>query len=157
MLKILDCFGWTYYLSGKEEKLDKEKCGKWMYFFDNNPKSIEFVKDVCTKAIVENICYECKHTNFNDSKLETGVACFYLNADDIENHKIVIQFMLDNNLIPRVGMTKIGNKNFSRGRLKNISFKFDAQTRAGEYGSNFEGKIKLDSFIDLKTGQWIKK
>ena len=39
----------------------------------------------------------------------------------------------------------------------NNSFKFDDQTRAGEYGADFEGKIKLDEFIDLKTGRWIRE
>lgn len=77
----------------------------------------------------------------------TGVICFYLNGDDIENHKRVIQFMMDNDLIRKT----------KTGRYYNNSFKFDDQTRAGEYGADFEGKIKLDEFIDLKTGRWIRK
>ena len=27
--------GWIFYLSGKEKSLDRHKCGKWMYFFNN--------------------------------------------------------------------------------------------------------------------------
>lgn len=27
----------------------------------------------------------------------------------------------------------------------------------GWYGADFEGKIKLDAFIDLKTGRWCEK
>ena len=70
-----------------------------------------------------------------------------INGDDIENHKRVIQFMMNNNLIQKT----------KTGRYYNNSFKFDDQTCAGEYGANFEGKIKLDEFIDLKTGRWIRE
>ena len=77
---------------------------------------------------------------------ETGVIYFYLNGDDIENHRRVIRFMMDNELIQKT----------KAGRLYNISFKFDDQTRAGEYGADFKGVIKLAQFIDLNTGEWIK-
>ena len=46
-------------------------------------------------------------------------------------------------------------KRTKTGRLYDISFKFDSQTRAGEYGADFEGKIKLSQFIDLYTLKWI--
>lgn len=39
------------------------------------------------------------------------------------------------------------------GRLYSISFKFDDQTRAGEYGADFKGAIKLAQFIDLNIGE----
>lgn len=57
----------------------------------------------------------------------------------------MIQFMMGNKLI----------KKTKTGKFYNISFKFDDQTRAGEYGADFEGKIKLEQFIDLYTGEWI--
>ena len=69
-----------------------------------------------------------------------------INGDDIENHRRVIRFMMDNELILKT----------KTGRLYNISFKFDDQTRAGEYGADFKGAIKLAQFIDLNTGEWIK-
>lgn len=28
--------GWYWYLSGEEAKLEKHKCGKWMYFLKNS-------------------------------------------------------------------------------------------------------------------------
>jgi hypothetical protein len=40
-------------------------------------------------------------------------------------------------------------------RFYNISFKYDDQTRAGEYGEDFKGEIKLERFINLDTGEWI--
>ena len=33
--------GWYWYLSGEEAKLEKHKCGKWMYFFED--QSDEFI------------------------------------------------------------------------------------------------------------------
>ena len=105
--------GWYWYLSGEEDKLERHKCGKWMYFFDNQ----KFAQIICEKAIAEKICYECKCTDMEKQNTSNGVVCFYTN-----------------------------------GEYYNISFKYDDQTRAGEYGSNFEGKINIEKFIDLKTG-----
>ncbi len=134
--------GWFFYLSGKESKLDKHKCGKWMHFFEDQ----EFAKKICQKAIDEKVCYECKCSDLEAINKPTGVICFYLNGDDRENHKRVIKFMLDNNLI----------KKTKNGKYYNISFKFDEETRANKYGTDFEGQIKLDEFIDLTTGELIK-
>lgn len=133
--------GWFWYLSEQENFLEKDKCGKWMYFFDNQ----EFAQQICERAIEENICYACKCTDMETRQSQTGVICFYLNGDDIENHKRIIRFMIDNNLIQKT----------KTGRFYNISFKFDDQTRAGEYGANFKGQIKLDEFINLQTGKFI--
>lgn len=133
--------GWFWFLSGKEDFLKPDKCGKWMYFFDDQ----KYAQEICQKAIDEQICYECKCTDMELTAEKTGVICFYLNGDDIDNHKRVINFMLQNSLI----------KKTKTGRYYNMSFKFDEQTRAGEYGADFEGKIKLEQFIDLQTGAWI--
>lgn len=119
-------YGWYWFLSGKEEKLKTEICGKWMYFFDDQ----EFAQNICQKAIDEGVCYECKCTDMEMQAVPTGVICFYLNGDDL------------------VRKTK-------SGKYYNISFKFDNQTRAGEYGADFEGKIKLEKFVDLKTGEFV--
>lgn len=134
-------FGWFWFLSGKDMLLDKDKCGKWMYFFDDQT----FAQKICQKAIDEGVCYECKCSDLELTEEPRGVICFYLNGDDIENHKRVIQFMIANDLIRKT----------KTGRFYNMSFKFDSQTRAGEYGADFEGKIKLEQFIDLQTGKWI--
>ncbi len=134
-------FGWFWFMSGKEKLLVPDKCGKWMYFFDDQ----EFAQKICQKAIDEGVCYECKCTDMELTGQPTGVICFYLNGDDIENHKRVIQFMIANDLIRKT----------KTGKYYNNSFKFDDQTRAGEYGADFEGKIKLEQFIDLQTGEWI--
>ncbi len=135
--------GWYFYVAGEAfDKLEKHKVGKWMHFFSDQ----EFAKNICKKAMEQKVCYECKCTDFEIQNTDSGVICFYLNGDDIANHRRVIEFMKGNDLIRRT----------KNGRLHNISFKFDDQTRAGEYGSDFEGKIKLEEFIDLNTGEWIR-
>ena len=134
-MQTLNLGGWVFYLGGKEGLLDRHKCGKWMYFFGNR----EFVEGICRKAIEDGIVYECKHSDADE-----GVACFYLNGDDTENHKRVIRFFLDNDLIRRT----------KTGKLYNIGFKYDDQTRAGEYSGEFTAEIKLEQFIDLNTGEW---
>lgn len=133
--------GWYWFLSGKEELLDEHKCGKWMIFFNDQ----EFAKEICQKAIDERVVYECKCSDMETTQSDSGVICFYLNCDDIENHRRVIEFLKENDLIQKT----------KAGKLYNLSFKLDDQTRAGEYGSDFEGKIRLAQFIDLKTGEWI--
>lgn len=134
--------GWYWFLSGEEWMLDRDKCGKWMVFFNDQ----SFAIGICEKAILEGVCYECKCSNMGERLCETGVICFYLNGDDVENHYRVIKFMIENGLIQKT----------KSGKLYNISFKFDSQTRAGQYGADFEGKIKLDSFVNLQTGEWLR-
>ena len=135
-MKTIERGPWIYYLSEEYKGLDSHKCGKWMYFFENK----QFVSNICKKAIQNNIVVESKHSN-----AETGVSCFYINWDDICAHKKVLEFFLSKNLIKRT----------KAGKLYNISFKFDYQTRAGNYGDSFNPEIKLDQFIDLYTGEWI--
>ena len=140
---MLNMSGWYWYLSGEEDKLEKHKCGKWMYFFEDQA----FAHRICKAAIESGACYECKCTNMEEQMMDTGVICFYLNGDDIKNHYRVIDFMIQNDLIRKT----------KTGRYYNNSFKFDDQTRAGEYGADFEGKIKLNEFINLETGEHIRK
>lgn len=128
--------GWIFYFGGEEQRLDKYKCGKWMYFFNNK----EFAAHICEEAIVQNICAETKHTD-----AEEGVCCFYLNCDDTKAHKRVIKYFLENGLIRKT----------KTGKLYNISFKLDDQTRAGEYGTDFHTEIKLEQFVNLNTGEFV--
>lgn len=134
-MEIIEKYGWIYYL-GDDVQLDRDKCGKWMYFFSDK----KFVAKICEDAVKKNIVKELKHTDD-----ETGVACFYLNCDDIDTHKKIILYFIENNLISRT----------KSGRLYNISFKLDNQTRAGEYGDEFKSDIKLSNFVNLNTGEWI--
>lgn len=134
-MKIEKNIAWVFYYNNIP-KFDKNKVGKWMYFFDNR----DIASKICEKSVQENIVEESKHSN-----ADKGVACFYIHSDDIEAHKRVLSFFLENNLIKRT----------KNGRLYNIAFKLDNQTKAGEYGSDFHSNIKLSNFIDLNTGEWI--
>lgn len=135
-VKKLALGGWIFYLSGKENSLDKHKCGKLMYFFNNE----EFAAHICEEAVAKGICVESKHKDAGE-----GVCCFYLNCDDIEGHKRVISYLIENDLIRKT----------KSGKLYNISFKLDDQTRAGEYGAEFHSGTKLDQFVNLGTGEFL--
>ena len=134
-MKVLREVAWVYYM-GDNINLDHDKSGKWMYFFDDK----NFVANICEEVVKKNIVVESKHSN-----AEEGVACFYLNYDDIERHKKIILYFIENNLIRRT----------KSGKLYNISFKLDNQTREGKYGKEFKSDIKLSNFVDLNTGEWL--
>lgn len=123
-MKTLNLGGYIFYISDNWTNHNTEKIGKWMYFFNNK----DFISKICKKAIEENIVDTCKHTNDND-----GVACFYIEYDNLNAHRKVINFFLENNLIPKT----------KNGRYYDISFKTDEQTLNGEYGNDFKAKMKL--------------
>ena len=130
---------WVFYvdIDRASKELDKKKCGKWMYFFND----VTFADKMVSNAVKDGIVVEAKRSN----ALE-GVCCFYLNIDDVDTHKKVIKYFLDNNLIQKT----------KSGRLFNISFKLDTQTLAGQYRGDFKAELKLSDFIDLQTGLFIK-
>lgn len=128
--------GWIFYLSGEVSRLDRHKCGKWMYFFNHK----EFAVQICEEAVANGICMEAKHTDAIE-----GVCCFYLNCDDVEGHRRILSYFIKNGLIRKT----------KTGKLYNISFKLDDQTRAGEYGFGFHSEIKLEQFVNLNTGEFI--
>lgn len=110
--------------------LDESRCGKWMFYFND----IEFAEEVCRKAALGMVVAECKHSSF-ESVIENGrgVACFYLNLDDVEAHRRVVASMLEHGLVRKT----------KSGKLYNIGFKLDDQARAGEYGAGFKARITL--------------
>ncbi len=141
-MKIVDVPGWKYFVDeSRYGKFDPAKVGKWMFFYKSQ-SAHEFAAEKCREAVERGVICESK---VSDNPIE-GVSCFYLNCDDMDGHKGVIQFFLDNNMISRT----------KNGRLYNISFKLDRQTINGEYGQNFKPVIKLDEFIDLNSGKWLK-
>lgn len=142
-MDIINYGGWIFYINGKPE-FDPNKVGKWMCFFKNG--ELDFVSKKCNEAVEKHIVEEAKHSSEIVLELKgTGVACFYLHCDDIEAHKRVLSYLLENNLINRT----------KKGRLYNISFKLDKQTQSGEYGEDFHSNIKLENYIDLDTEEWI--
>lgn len=137
-MKIIENDFWVFYVGDNVSELKPNKCGKWMYFFSD----MSFVADICKKAVEQGVVREAKHSN-----AESGVSCFYLNYDEIENHKKVISFFIENGLIRQT----------KTGKYYNISFKKDEQTIRGEYGDNYITELKLSDFVDLNTGKWVTK
>ena len=136
MLREINKYGWVFYLDDEKYiDLNPEKSGKWMYFFND----VQRAHELCREAVESGVVVESKH-----SDEPKGVCCFYLNGDDNESHRKVIQFFLDHDLIQRT----------KTGKLYNISFKYDRQTRNDEYGADFQGEIKLAQFLNLETGEW---
>lgn len=133
-MEIKENIAWVFYI-GDTSKLVKDKVGKWMYFFGDR----KFIEKICKESIEKNIVCEAKHSNS-----EEGVACFYANIDDTANHKKILEYFINNDMIKRT----------KNGRFYNISFKLDTQTLNGEYGDDFVSEIKLENFIDLYTGEW---
>lgn len=88
----LNSRGFIFYLSDNRPNHNTEKIGKWMYFFKNK----DFVSKICKKAIEENIVDTCKHSDADE-----GVACFYIEFDNLDENRKVINFFLENNLIPK--------------------------------------------------------
>lgn len=132
--------GWRFFLCDGFDPTVRED-GKWMFFYGTN--GLDFAEKMCAKAISEGVVREAKRWDIN-AYTRTGVACFYLKADDTEGHKRVLRFFLENGLIRKT----------KKGRLCNISFKLDEQTWAGEYGSDFVPTIRLEDFVDLDTGEF---
>lgn len=109
---------------------------------------LERAEDLVREAVVTGAVIEAKHSTAAHMALSrsgTGVCCFYLNGDDSEAHHRAIEFLLRHDLVRRT----------KTRRLYNVSFKFDEQTRAGEYGDDFHAKIRLADFVDLDTGEFI--
>ena len=145
-MKILQVPGWVAYSCDDiSDKIDKDKCGKWMCYFDD--QNLDFAEKICKDAVEKGIVVEAKHTNKTILQVKhTGVCCFYLNGDDVQGHKKTIKFFIDNNLIRKT----------KTGKYYNIAFKYDNQTRAEQYGDDFKAEIKLEDFINLETGEWKK-
>lgn len=145
--RVVDIINWTFYLDeDRHNELKTDKCGKWMYFFDNSEQSISFAKKICEEAVKSGSAIEAKHTHEEFVKmLSGGICCFYCDGDNVEAHKKIISFFLENNMIRKTKTSK----------LYNISFKYDSQTHDGEYGEEFVSQIKLKDFINLETGEWL--
>lgn len=130
---------WIVYIDDEFDicnEIDKQKYGKWLVPFTNK----NLIDRICQETVdLFGIVKEAKYTNNNK-----GMACFYLECDDIETHKSIISYLLDNNCLPKT----------RSGRFKNLAFKLNAQTYAGEYGENFKSQIHLKQFIDLNNGNF---
>lgn len=139
-MEVIEHGPWTYYVDDGSEDLSPDTCGKWMYEFDD----YGLAHDLCEKAVEGGIVSEAKHNAYPDIRYPHGICCFYIDGNDTEAHEEVLSFFMDNDMIPRD----------EHGKLKDIPFKYDWQTRAGQYDDDFIPEITLSDFIDLDTGEW---
>ena len=98
----------------------------------DNPWCSFYVDTELAPALDESRCGKWMFY-FNVIENGRGVACFYLNLDDVEAHRRVVAFMLEHGLVRKT----------KSGKLYNIGFKLDDQARAGEYGAGFKARITL--------------
>lgn len=133
-----------YFTDEHESELISEQVGKWMYVTRDMDEAVR----LCREAVATGVVVEAKHSLLMQLLLtgnRTYLCCFYLNGHHIEEHRRVLRFFLDHDLIRRD----------ENGYLENIPFKYDYQTIAGEYGENFRPKLVLSDFVDLKTGDML--
>ena len=146
-LQVASNPAYVFYIDKNQiDALAGKSVGKWMHFFSCD--HIDFAESICKKAVESGAVIEAKHTSQESIDflgLPTGVCCFYVQADDKDAQRKALRFLIANDLIRRT----------KAGKLFDISFKFDEQTRAGEYGANFESKVKLSDYVDLQTGEFI--
>ena len=141
-MEVIGYGSWVYYVGEGADDIDRDRCGKWMWSFDD----YDLAEELCAKAVEDGVVAEAKHNAYPDPRYDSGICCFYLDGSDEEAHEAILGFFLENDMIPRDGS----------GRLADIPFKYDWQTRAGLYGDDFVPEMTLSDFIDLGTGEWIR-
>jgi hypothetical protein len=109
------------------------------------------LQQLILNAIKQDITPLVKHTNIESGfknphakDKDSWVICWYCN-DDTNSLKLLAKYLVDNNLVQKT----------KDGKLYNVSFKYDDQTRNGEYGDSFTAKITLSDLMDLYTGELL--
>lgn len=144
-MQIKENPAWIYYLGDRVEEERKYIKGKFMTFglFPVNARTKSLIK----KALDEEVVFAVKHSqegyvNPRSADPDKYVICWY-STDEKEDLSKLAEFLVKNGLVQ---ITKAG-------KLYNISFKYDSQTRSGQYGDSFVAQIGLADFIDLDTGK----
>ncbi|QAS52794.1 hypothetical protein [Halobacillus litoralis] len=108
------------------------------------------MQELILKAIKQGITPLIKHTDLNtiglnpNSKDGSWVIIWY-STDEEKDLRSLAQFLIKHGLVPKT----------KAGRYYNIPFKYDKQTRNGEYGEQFKSSISLGDLIDLNTGEFL--
>jgi hypothetical protein len=142
--------GWCYYGINPvqiPEFKETDNIGKFMTFgkgdFSNE------MQELILKAIKEGITPLIKHTdldmlNYNPRSKDGSWVIVWYSTDEEKALKGLAKFLIDHKLIAKT----------KSGRYYNVSFKYDKQTRNGEYGEQFKSSISLGDLIDLNTGEF---
>ena len=144
-ITIFDYYSWhVARVDGCE--FDQRKSGKWMSRFSED--RFEWAKEITENAVLRGICKEakCSLPQRIHEYGGIGTIILYGEIDDFDFHKSCTQYMIENNMIQKT----------KKGRLYNIGFKLDEQTREGQYGKEFLAELKLEDIRSLDTGEWKK-
>lgn len=141
--------GWCYYGTNTVQYpafKETDNIGKFMTF--GKGFIANGLQKLILKAIEQGITPLIKHTDTNArefllSRDGSWVIVWY-STDKEKDLKKLAEFLIDHSLVP---LTKSGN-------YYNISFKYDEQTRNGEYGEQFKASISLKDLMDLNTGEF---
>lgn len=142
--------GWCYYGTNSVQDpafKDTDKIGKFMTFGKGDLTNE--MQELILKAINKGITPLIKHTDLNmrdlnpKSKGGSWVIIWYSN-DEEKSLKRLAKFLIDHGLVAKT----------KSGRYYNLSFKYDEQTRNGEYGEEFKSSISLGDLINLSTGEF---
>ena len=113
--------------NSESDQLDEKRSGRWIYF----SKDSELGSSLARSAVRKNIVAEAKYMRSG-----AGPVSFYLNADDRENHRTLISWFLEKDLLPKD----------REGNLREQRFIPDSGAVIGR-------DIVLSDFVDLATGK----
>lgn len=127
--------GWNSFTGDKTNTLGAT-CGKWEYHFTDS----SFARHVCREAIAQGAAAAAKMSDAGK-----GVCCFYINGNDREAHKRMLEFMLCKNLIRRRGDGAFFDTRFIFSLFEKSSLQTECLS-----------DIKLSQFVNLKRGRMRK-
>ena len=125
---------WIYFI-GNKDMIEKES-GKWIlhnHYFDDA---------ITILHILSTMGYNCKCATVGIMQDMTVPMIIYCEPDDIK----IVNIMVKLDLIQKT----------KSGKLFNIAYKFNDQTRSGEYGNSFTAKVTLSDYVNLDTGEIIQ-
>ena len=126
---------------------ETDNVGKFMTFVQDDISNE--MQELILKAIKQGVTPLVKHTDpdmlaFNSYARDGSLAIIWYSTDDENALKGLAKFLIDNGLVSKT----------KAGKYYNISFKYDKQTRNGEYGEQFKPSISLKDLMDLNSGEF---
>ncbi|CAM5579311.1 hypothetical protein SAFG77S_09066 [Streptomyces afghaniensis] len=144
--------GWCYYGTNTVQNpafKETDNVGKFMTRVQGDIS--DELQELIVKAIKEGVTPLVKHTDpnpeilaFNPFSKDGSLMIIWYSTDEKESLKGLAKFLVDHGIVRKT----------KAGRYYNISFKYDKQTRNGEYGEDFKPTITLKDLMDLDTGEF---
>lgn len=138
--------GWLWY--GANTFTESDKVGKFMTYGKGDIS--DELQGLILKAIKQGVTPLVKHTNldtitFNPRAKDGSWVIVWYSSDDENCLKSLAKFLVDEGLVQKT----------KTGKLYNIAFKYDEQTRNDEYAGEFKSKISLQDLMNLNTGELL--